>query len=91
MKRLPDTLISVLLGLLVLLGWEAATQAWGMSALVLPAPTRIGQALVRGVSGSSALALGEAAIRLNKASGGGAPKSSAKSPYKSARARSSSD
>ena len=50
MKRLPDTLISVLLGLLVLIGWEAATQAWGMSALVLPAPTRIGQALARGVS-----------------------------------------
>jgi NitT/TauT family transport system permease protein len=48
MKRLPDTLFSLALGLLVLLGWEAATQTWGLSALVLPAPSRIGQALAKG-------------------------------------------
>lgn len=48
MKRLPDTLVSLALGLLVLLGWEAATQAWGLSALVLPSPSRIAQALTKG-------------------------------------------
>ena len=45
---LGDLLVSVALGLLVLLGWEAATQAWGLSALVLPAPSRIWQALAKG-------------------------------------------
>jgi len=45
---LGDLLVSVALGLLVLLGWEAVTQAWGLSALVLPAPSRIGQALAKG-------------------------------------------
>ena len=48
MTYVRDLLVSVALGLLVLLGWEAATQAWGLSALVLPAPSRIWQALAKG-------------------------------------------
>lgn len=43
-----DLLVSVALGLLVLLGWEAATQAWGLSALVLPAPSHIAKTLAKG-------------------------------------------
>ncbi len=43
-----DLLVSLALGLLALLGWELATQAWGLSALVLPAPSRIAQALAQG-------------------------------------------
>ena len=48
MRRLSDALVSLALGLLLLLGWETATQTWGLSALVLPAPSQIGQALARG-------------------------------------------
>lgn len=48
MKRLSDVLISVAIGVFVLLAWEWGTRQWGLSALVLPAPSRIGQALVRG-------------------------------------------
>ena len=48
MKHLQDRLISVVLGVLLLLGWETATRAWALSALVLPAPSLIGQALARG-------------------------------------------
>ena len=43
-----DLLVSVALGLLLLLGWEAATQAWNLSALVLPAPSRIAKTLATG-------------------------------------------
>jgi len=50
MTRLYDALVSIALGLLLLLGWEAATQAWGLSALVLPAPSRIAQALAKGMA-----------------------------------------
>ena len=50
MRRLSDTLASVLLGSSALLVWEAATRLWGLSALVLPAPSQIGQALVRGLA-----------------------------------------
>jgi NitT/TauT family transport system permease protein len=50
MKHLPDHLVSLALGLLALLGWEAATRHWGLSALVLPAPGQIGQALWRGLA-----------------------------------------
>lgn len=45
---LHDLLVSLALGLLVLLSWELATQAWGLSALVLPAPSRVGLALQKG-------------------------------------------
>ena len=48
MKRWSDTLVPALLGAALLLGWEAATRAWGLSALVLPAPSRIGQSLLQG-------------------------------------------
>lgn len=48
MKRASDTVISVLLGVALLLAWEGATRAWGLSALVLPAPSRIGQSLLQG-------------------------------------------
>jgi len=48
MKRLSDACISAALGLALLLAWEFATRHWGLSALVLPAPSRIGEALARG-------------------------------------------
>ncbi len=48
MKRWSDTLVPALLGAALLLGWEAATRAWDLSALVLPAPSRIGQSLLQG-------------------------------------------
>ncbi len=47
-KSMGDLLVSVALGLLVLLGWEVVTQTWSLSALVLPAPSRIAQALTKG-------------------------------------------
>ena len=50
MKDLPDTLVSVALGAIALLAWETATRWWGLSALVLPAPSQIGQALGRGLA-----------------------------------------
>ncbi|MBA4280934.1 MULTISPECIES: ABC transporter permease [Burkholderiales] len=49
MKRWADAAISVALGLGVLLAWEGATRAWAMSALVLPAPSAIARALLRGL------------------------------------------
>ena len=48
MKRWSDILVPALLGAALLLAWEAATRAWGLSALVLPAPSRIGQSLLQG-------------------------------------------
>lgn len=48
MSRGLDALISLALGLLALTLWEWAAGAWGLSSLVLPAPSHIAQALWRG-------------------------------------------
>ena len=48
MKRWSDTLVPALLGMALLLAWEATTRAWSLSALVLPAPSGIGQSLLQG-------------------------------------------
>lgn len=50
MKRLPDAMVSVTIGACMLLAWEWVTGQWGLSALVLPAPSQIGQALLRGMA-----------------------------------------
>ena len=48
MKRL-DTLVSLLMGVAVLALWEGLTRHWGLSALVLPPPSRIVQSLLQGL------------------------------------------